>query len=115
MTSGKLEEAARYYRAAIETKPDYRIAHFNLGRILVQQGQFREAVEQFLQTLEPEDQETPVYTYALAAAYARAGDRQNALKYTKQARQKAEALGQKELVISINRDLKLLEPGTNPP
>ncbi len=115
MTSGKLEEAARYYRAAIEAKPDYRVAHFNLGRILVQQRKFPEAIEQFLQTLEPEDQETPVYTYSLGAAYARAGDRQNALKYTKQARQKAEALGQKELLNSIDRDLKRLEPGTNPP
>ncbi len=115
MTSGKLEEAAKYYRAAIEAKPDYRVARFNLGRILVQQGKFQEAVAQFLQTLEPEDQETPVYTYALAAAYARAGDRQNALKYTKQARQKAEMLGRKELLNSIDRDLKRLEPATNPP
>jgi Tfp pilus assembly protein PilF len=109
MTSGKLEEAAQHYRTAIEIKPDYRTAHFNLGRLLVQQGRIQEAIEHLRTTLTPEDEETPQCTYALGAAYARAGKRDEALKYLREARQKATARGQTELLGSIERDLRALE------
>ena len=46
---------------------------------------------------------------ALGAAYARAGNRQSALEYIRQAHRRASALGQKELLGSIERDLKILE------
>ena len=109
MTSGKLEDAAQHYRAAIEIKPDYRTAHLNLGRILVQQGRIPEAIEHLRKTLTPEDEETPRCTYALGAAYARAGNRDEALKYLREARQKATVRGQTELLGSIERDLRVLE------
>jgi tetratricopeptide (TPR) repeat protein len=114
MTSGKLDDAAQQYRAAIEGRPDYRMAHFNLGRILVQQGKIQEAIEHLRKTLAPDDDETPRCTYALGAAYARAGNRDQALKYLQEARQKATARGQSELLTSIERDLRLLEqaPGS---
>jgi tetratricopeptide (TPR) repeat protein len=115
MTSGKLEEAAQHYRAAIESKPDYRAAHFNLGRILVQQGKVVDAIEHFRQTLTPEDEETPRCTYALGAAYARVGNRAEALKYLQEAQQKATARGQTELAISIEKDLRRLTQATSPP
>jgi tetratricopeptide (TPR) repeat protein len=115
MTSGKLEEAALHYRAAIESKPDYRAAHFNLGRILVQQGRIQEAIEHLRQTLTPEDEETPRCTYALGAAYARAGNWAEALKYMQEAERKATALGQSELLDSIERDLRRLPQVTSPP
>src|SRR5215510_3814491 len=66
---GKLDEAAAHHRKAIENKPGYRSAHFHLGRILVNQNKLSEAIEQFLQTLTPEDAETPRYAYALGATY----------------------------------------------
>ncbi len=115
MTSGKLDEAAQHYRAAIESKPDYRAAHFNLGRILVQQGRVADAIEHFRQTLTPEDEETPRCTYALGAAYARVGNRAEALKYMQEAQQKATARGQTELAISIEKDLRRLTQATSPP
>ena len=115
MTSGKLDEAAQHYRAAIESKPDYRAAHFNLGRILVQQGRVVDAIEHFRQTLTPEDEETPRCTYALGAAYARVGNRAEALKYMQEAQQKATARGQTELAISIEKDLRRLTQATSPP
>jgi Tfp pilus assembly protein PilF len=115
MMSGHLEEAAQEYRAAISNKPDYRAAHFNLGRILIQQGKVREAISHFLLTLTPSDEETPRCTYALAAAYARAGDTENALKYMRQAQSEAAALGQAELRNSIEKDLRLLEQKISPP
>jgi Tfp pilus assembly protein PilF len=109
MTSGKPEDAAQQYREAIESNPDYRMAHFNLGRILVQQGKVQEAIEHLRKTLTTEDEETPRCTYALGAAYARAGSRDEALKYMREARQAAIARGQLELLGSIERDLRALE------
>jgi len=113
MIEGRLDEAAEHYRAAIANKPNYRLAHFNLGRILVHQGKAADAISHFLQTLTPEDEDTPRYMYGLGAAYARAGDRKSALKYLRDARQRAAALGQSELLKSIDKDLGVLEQGEN--
>jgi len=115
MTSGKLDEAAQHYRAAIAAKPDLRAAHFNLGRILVNQGRVGDAIEHFRQTLTPEDEDTPRCTYALGAAYARIGNRAEALKYLQQAEEKAAARGQSDLVESIEKDLRRLTQTTIPP
>ena len=109
MSSGKLEEAEKHYQAAIDNKPNYRSAKFNLGRILVHREKFQVAIGFFLQTLTPEDEDTPRFMYALAAAYARAGKGQDALKYMREARRKAEALGQSDLMSSIDKDLRILE------
>jgi tetratricopeptide (TPR) repeat protein len=114
MTSGKLEDAAKHYRAALETKPDYPAAHFNLARILIQQGELDEAIGHLRQTLSPKGEETPRYTYALAAAYALAGNRPEALKYMEEARQKASARGQSDLLSSIEKDLRRLEQEASP-
>jgi protein O-GlcNAc transferase len=108
MTAGKLDEAAQHYRAAIESRPDYRAAHFNLARILVNQGQLDEAIEHLRRTLEPDDEEAPQCTYALGAAYARAENRGEALRYLRLAHQQASARGQTALVASIDRDLRRL-------
>jgi tetratricopeptide (TPR) repeat protein len=109
MTSGKLDEAARHYRTAIEEKPDYRIAHFNLARILVNQGKLDEAIDHLRHTLTPEDEETPRFTYALAVALGRAERYHEALGFMEEARQKATAFGQTELLGSIERDLGALQ------
>jgi len=114
MTSGNLDEAALHYRAAIESRPQQRAAHFNLARILVQQGSLRAAIEHLEQTLLPEDDETPRCMYALGAAWARAGNREEALRYMREARWRATTLGQTELLGSIDKDLRMLERGTSP-
>ncbi len=106
---GRLEEALQQYREAIENRPNYRLAHFHIGRILVNQGRYNEAIEHFLKTLAPEDASTPGYLYALAATYARAGDRESALRYAHKAREGAVARGQTQLLRSIDRDLRILE------
>lgn len=106
---GKLAEAMQEYRTAIENKPNLRLAHFHLGRIMVNERRYQEGIEHLLRTLEPEDEETPAYLYALGAAYARAGDFQPALKYYHLAREQASARGQARLLTSIDRDLKILE------
>jgi tetratricopeptide (TPR) repeat protein len=113
MTTGQLDEAKRYYRKAIESQPDLRSAHFNLGRILVNQEKIWEAIAHLRQTLTPEDEETPRCTYALAAALARAGVREEALKYMVEAEEKARARGQLELLEAIERDRRRLEQEGN--
>lgn len=105
---GKLEEALAEYRKAVEEKPDFRQAQFNLGRILVNQQAYQEGIQHLQQTLQPVDANTPAYLYALGAAYGRAGDQANALRYLRQAREQASARGQTQLVADIDRDLHTL-------
>jgi tetratricopeptide (TPR) repeat protein len=106
---GRLDDADREFHEAIAAQPAYPLARFHLGRILVNQQKYGEAIQQFQRALEPESEQTPVYLYALAATYARAGDRQHALKYYARAREAALARGQSQLLTSIDRDLKALE------
>jgi superkiller protein 3 len=112
---GLLPEAATEYRNAIENKPSDRQAHFNLGRILVNQKNYQEGIGELQKTIEPEDDKTPRYLYALGAAFARSGDRESALRYIRRAREGAVARGQADLLASIDRDLHTLEmPSTSP-
>jgi len=111
---GSLSEAATEYRRAIENKPGEHQAHFNLGRILVNQQNYQEGIQELEKTIEPEDENTPRYLYALGAAFARSGDRQNALLYIRQARDGAAARGQAALLASIERDLHALETPRTP-
>lgn len=108
---GRAAEAESHYRAAVANDPAYRLARFNLGRVLVSQQKPAEAVAELEKTLVPEDDETPRYLYALAAAWVRAGDRAKGLLYGRQAQEKAAARGQTELAATIARDLRSLEPG----
>jgi Flp pilus assembly protein TadD len=77
---------------------------------LVNQEKFGEGIRELKKTIEPEDENTPRYRYALGAAFARSGDQDSALRYIRQAREGAVALGQSGLVASIERDLRALEP-----
>ncbi|HEV2247186.1 MAG TPA: tetratricopeptide repeat protein, partial [Terriglobia bacterium] len=106
---GKLDEALQSFEKAVERKPDYRFAHFHIGRILANRKQYAEAIEHFKKILTPVDDYTPTYLYALAATYARAGDKQNALAYGRKARDSAAAHGQTQLRDHIERDLRALD------
>ena len=111
---GKLLEAVAEYRSALENKPNNRQAHFNLGRVLVNMEKYEEGIRELKKTLQPEDENTPRYMYALGAAFARSGDHQNGLRYIRQARDGAAALGQFGLVANIDRDLRTLESSRPP-
>jgi len=112
---GELEEARQQFQAALANRPDYRIARFHLARILVNQGNYNEAIQHFLKILAPEDEETPRYLYALAATYARAGDRESALNYMRKAHEGAASRRQSQLLTSIDKDLRTLEQGERQP
>jgi len=70
-------------------------------------GSMTKPSQQFLRALQPESEQTPVYLYALAATYSRAGDREHALTYF---HRRATVLWPRasQLVSSIDRDLKTL-------
>ena len=106
---GRLPEARAEYRKAIEEQPDFRQAHFNLGRILIHQQQYQEGIQQLQQTLTPVDDQTPAFLYALGAAYGRAGDREQALRYLREAREQASARSQTQLLADIEKDLHTVE------
>jgi len=101
---GNLSEAALQFGKLIDLHPT-REAHFELGRILVNQQQYQGAIAQFQQTLVPEDDKTPAYLYALGATYGRAGDKGQAIRYLEQAKQLATSRGQIALVAEIDQDL----------
>jgi type IV pilus biogenesis/stability protein PilW len=106
---GELLEAMQHFREALKNKPDYRLARFHLARILVNQQNYQEAIQHLLKTLTPQDENTPGYLYALGATYARAGDREQALRYLRSARDQASRRGQSQLLASIEKDLRTLE------
>ena len=75
---------------------------------------YREGIQELEKTIELQDENTPRYIYALGAALARSGDRENGLRYIRRAREGAQTLGQSGLVNSIDRDLRTLESTRSP-
>ena len=73
-----------------------------------------EGIEELSKTLTPVDENTPGYLYALGAAYGRAGDRTNALRYLHEAQQQASAHGQQKLLRDIEGDLRTLQQEDQP-
>ena len=108
---GELDRAAALFRRAIAARPDFRLAHFHLGRIYANQRRHAEAIAEFETALQPADEQTPTFLYALAATHARAGHRDQAAALLRQAREQAAAAGQADLAASIRRDLGALTGG----
>jgi tetratricopeptide (TPR) repeat protein len=109
MEDGALAEAERMFGRAIEHEPGHRLAHFHLGQILVHRKDYAGAIQHFSKILDPEDDRTPGFLYALAATHARAGRRDKALEIARTARRKAAAFGQAGLVTDIESDIARLE------
>jgi tetratricopeptide (TPR) repeat protein len=109
MEDGALDAAERHFIQALKNQPDHRLARFHLGRLLVHRKDYAAAIRHFTRILEPEDERTPGFAYALAATYARAGQRDKALEYARMARRKAAALNQSDLLASIDKVINHLE------
>jgi tetratricopeptide (TPR) repeat protein len=104
---GRREQAERHYRLAIEYRPNYHVARFHLGRLLAEQGLLREAIAEFQQTLQPIDEQTPQFLYALAATHEKLGERAKTVEYGRRAQELAVEMGQAQLAEKIERDLRL--------
>jgi tetratricopeptide (TPR) repeat protein len=109
---GKSTEAIREYRAAIADKPNFRSAHFQLGRLLLIQKRTSEAIAQLSLALTPEDADTPRFMFALGVAYSEAGDYASAVRYLREAGQRAATLRQEQLAAQIGAALHKVEERT---
>ncbi len=107
---GKLDEAEKHFRMAIENKPTFRQSHFHLGRILVSKNLLPEAIQEFQKSLDGvEDENTPMFLYALGATFIRAGDKPKGIEYLESALIKAKKLQQSGIISSLERDLNQLK------
>ena len=103
-------EAMAEYRKSLDANPGDPRLHFGIGRVLVNQERYEEGIQHLLKSLDTRDENSkPSYLYAVGAAYARAGNREDGLRYLRAARERAAARGQSGLVQSIDEDLRLLE------
>ena len=76
---GKFDEAVAAYQKALELKPAFTFALYNLGYVLLKHGRDNEAIEPLRKLLEIE----PKHTYgnhALGLAYARTGNKTGAMQ-----------------------------------
>lgn len=110
---GDSTRALQHYELAIHHQPNHRLAHFHLGRSLTMSGRYAEAIGHLERTIEPEDDSTPGYLYALGIAHGRAGHRAQATPLLEKARAAAAARGQSQLIASIDKDLRLLSAGAS--
>ena len=77
--------------------------------MLIAAGNPREAIAELEKLTSPRDAEAPRYLFALATAYARAGDKALAIKWATDARQLALEHGQAELAAAIDRQLATIK------
>src|SRR5207245_6344564 len=96
------------YRHASDSQPTFRLARFNLGRMLIALGQNDQAIAELGKLTEPRDAETPRYLFALATAHVRAGHKDEGIKWATEARRLALEYGQGELAAAIARELASL-------
>lgn len=110
--TGRIGEAQQQFRLAVENAPADRQSRYLLGRSLIRTGRFEEAIVQLLQTVQVEDDKTPVCMQALAAAYQRAGDLHMALHYAHEAWQRSVARRMDALTRELQQDIDKLSAET---
>jgi len=105
---GKVDDAVRHYRKAIAAKPAHRTARYHLAQIMLSKRQAQEAIEHLQWTLEPVDEKTPQFYYALAAAHGQLGRHDEARRLAERAKELAKSFGQTELAARIDQVLAQL-------
>jgi len=106
---GRVDQAEASYRSAAAAAPNDPQYRFNVGRMLIAQGQFMEAIAQLDPLKSVEHPDRPKFLFGLATAYVLAGRREEGQRYAIQARDLARERGQRELADSIDRDLAKLK------
>ena len=87
---------------------DYELLPISFVRAAATGLVLAEAITALLKTREPQDEQTPEFLYGLSAAYARSGDRAEALRYGERARELAIEHGQQDLARAVEQDLSRL-------
>ena len=102
-------EALDAYRRAVDSQPGFRLARFNVARMLIALDKANEAAAELLKIVEPRDADAPRYLFALGVAYVRAGRKEEGIKWSLDAKTLALQFGQTELAVAIDRELALLK------
>jgi tetratricopeptide (TPR) repeat protein len=103
-SQGQLAAALRHAEAALENRPNYPQAHFNAGFLQVRLKNYAEAVRHFEAAAGANDENAARYLQALAGAQARAGNREEALRQARRAREAAMARRQGGVMAEIDRE-----------
>ncbi len=111
---GNDNDAREHYRLALRYDPGNRAANFHVARRLIGANRVAEAIRHLLRTIEPVDERTPTYLYGLADAYMRIDDPQNAVEHLRRALDLANKMGQTDLAVNLERDLRTLEAAARP-
>jgi protein O-GlcNAc transferase len=106
--SGHPNEAVAQYERALEVHPNNRQAHYFLGRCLLTNGRVEEAIQHLLETTKMEDSWTPVCMQAVAIAYERAGNRDRAVHFLREAKRRALTLRQEALASQLQQEIDRL-------
>jgi len=106
---GRPAEALDAYRRAVQARPTFRGARFNLARMLFAARRPAEALTELERLREPRDAETPRYLFGLSVACVQSGRREEGIAYARQARALALEHGQTDLAAAIERDLAALK------
>ncbi len=84
-TRSEVSRRGAEYQQVVEVMPTFRLARFNLGRMLIILGRPRDAVVQLERLDELRDAEAPRYSFALATAKIHAGQRDDGVKWAREA------------------------------
>jgi tetratricopeptide (TPR) repeat protein len=82
--AGKLDDAIAAYRTALQLRPDYALAHTNLGYALMLQGKIDEAIDQYRAALQANPHSAPAHTN-LGSGLLQRGDTSEALSHFEEA------------------------------
>jgi tetratricopeptide (TPR) repeat protein len=107
---GRFAEAADAYGAALQAAPDAHQARFGLARLAMRSGQVDQAIGQLETLRTPQRAETPRYLFALATAYLRGGREADALRVATEALTLARRLGDEQMAVFIDGELRKLRP-----
>jgi Tfp pilus assembly protein PilF len=111
---GHLDEALQRYRTGLEWAPADAGIRFNLARLLIATRRYPEAIAQFEILATEVGPEQPRYVFGLATAWVLSGDLAKGRTIALDARARAAARGQSDLVAAIDRDLARLPGGGAP-
>ena len=81
---GRIDEAIAHYQKALEIKPDYADAHYNLGIVLAGRGQIDEAIAHYQKALEIKPDYAAAH-YNLGNALAGRGQIDEAIEHWRKA------------------------------
>lgn len=97
-------EAEKFLRLALGVQPGYREAHLWLGSLMVDIRQFGEAAHEFNVVLETDDQRKPRFLYEISKEYLRSGNREQAGKCLREARELARKHNHNDLLDLIAQE-----------